>query len=312
MKNKLALSPTPKSKERRAQQSNRRKRSLLEGEVSVQSFKHYLLDIQLLAYRLKKHSIMPVTVKASGFYMLLMLHGQSEFEDDAGLSIAKAYANSGAIAYVKAGAYQRMLPKGMHKLVILNFRPDWFKRKVGQMEVFKPLIDHFDADIACCVLPNCAVANGIFKLFKKLRLHVNDAESDMGVIEFLNHTVDRYQQKLAAGHYDTKTIHELKAIALAAFVKNNFADELVGNAEAIARKFTISKRMLSRLSLMAFGRPLHKQIMELRLLYGLKALMSTRLPVQQIARQMGYADPYYFSRAFRNRFGVSPSEVRLT
>ncbi|MFP5441635.1 MAG: AraC family transcriptional regulator, partial [Gammaproteobacteria bacterium] len=33
-------------------------------------------------------------------------------------------------------------------------------------------------------------------------------------------------------------------------------------------------------------------------------------PVHRIARQLGYDDPYYFSRLFRKVIGVAPAEYR--
>lgn len=39
-------------------------------------------------------------------------------------------------------------------------------------------------------------------------------------------------------------------------------------------------------------------------------LRQTDLPVREIARRLGYADPYYFSRAFRKTVGTSPTAYR--
>lgn len=39
-------------------------------------------------------------------------------------------------------------------------------------------------------------------------------------------------------------------------------------------------------------------------------LRSTDLPVGEIARRVGYSDPLYFSRLFRRRTGLSPTEFR--
>ena len=40
-------------------------------------------------------------------------------------------------------------------------------------------------------------------------------------------------------------------------------------------------------------------------------LDTTTLPVAEVAREVGYDDPLYFSRRFRNAHGTSPSEYRL-
>ncbi|MFR3482658.1 MAG: helix-turn-helix domain-containing protein [Clostridia bacterium] len=39
-------------------------------------------------------------------------------------------------------------------------------------------------------------------------------------------------------------------------------------------------------------------------------LQNTTLPVQEIARQLGYDDAHYFSNVFKAQFGVSPRAYR--
>jgi AraC-like DNA-binding protein len=39
-------------------------------------------------------------------------------------------------------------------------------------------------------------------------------------------------------------------------------------------------------------------------------LAQTQLPIKQIARQVGYEDPLYFSRAFKSVCGIPPTEYR--
>ncbi len=44
--------------------------------------------------------------------------------------------------------------------------------------------------------------------------------------------------------------------------------------------------------------------------YARQLLLRTRKSVQQIAEEVGFEDPYYFSTAFRKHFGRSPSSIR--
>ena len=39
-------------------------------------------------------------------------------------------------------------------------------------------------------------------------------------------------------------------------------------------------------------------------------LTSTDLPISDISRRCGYENPFYFSRVFRERMGMPPSEYR--
>jgi len=53
-------------------------------------------------------------------------------------------------------------------------------------------------------------------------------------------------------------------------------------------------------------------IQQLRLEYACDLLVQTVLPVAQIAERCGFADSFYFSRVFRKRFGMSPSQWRIS
>ena len=43
---------------------------------------------------------------------------------------------------------------------------------------------------------------------------------------------------------------------------------------------------------------------------GSKMLCTSDVPVQQIAQAVGIADPFYFSRVFKKRVGISPTKYR--
>ena len=51
-------------------------------------------------------------------------------------------------------------------------------------------------------------------------------------------------------------------------------------------------------------------LLQLRLREGAYLLRDRNLSVAAIARQLGFADPFYFSRLFRRRYGLSPSDYR--
>jgi AraC-like DNA-binding protein len=49
----------------------------------------------------------------------------------------------------------------------------------------------------------------------------------------------------------------------------------------------------------------------LRMSRARELLDTTDQPIAEIARALGYADPFYFSRQFRSVHGVSPSDYRV-
>lgn len=59
------------------------------------------------------------------------------------------------------------------------------------------------------------------------------------------------------------------------------------------------------------GMPIHAWILEQRMKKSMQLCQQTELPFKVVAARSGFNDPLYFSKAFRRKFGLSPSEARL-
>ena len=80
--------------------------------------------------------------------------------------------------------------------------------------------------------------------------------------------------------------------------------------ERFAAELALSVRHLNRICQAAAGQSASACI-EARMVHeACRLLAYTRMPVQQVAWQLGFADPSYFSRAFRRRVGRSPQDYR--
>ncbi len=81
---------------------------------------------------------------------------------------------------------------------------------------------------------------------------------------------------------------------------------------ALARRHGLSLSGFRRHWLQETGGPPARYLRTLRLREARSLLVETRLPVGEIARQCGFADPLYFSRHFRKETGVSCLAYRRT
>lgn len=59
-----------------------------------------------------------------------------------------------------------------------------------------------------------------------------------------------------------------------------------------------------------FSLPPHQHLLQLKLQYCAKKLIETSEKIQDIAREVGYDDPLYFSRLFKKSFLISPNLYR--
>jgi AraC-like DNA-binding protein len=78
----------------------------------------------------------------------------------------------------------------------------------------------------------------------------------------------------------------------------------------LAARHSVSQRHLNRLFIMEKGVSCKEYLIDLRIKRAGTLLKTTGLPINEIARQTGYADPYEFSRIFKKKTGSSPSTYR--
>lgn len=80
--------------------------------------------------------------------------------------------------------------------------------------------------------------------------------------------------------------------------------------DRLCRELGLSRSGVNALFQRYAHRPPLQFFTRLRMTEAAKLLRQTRAPVCTIARQLGYEDPYYFSRAFKKTMGLSPTDYR--
>ena len=92
------------------------------------------------------------------------------------------------------------------------------------------------------------------------------------------------------------------------YIRKNYARPVT--AHEIARAVSLSRSALFELFQVTYGMPPHEYLTEYRLSLAKNMLMRTSLSVTEIAEQTGFRDIFAFSRRFKARNGISPSEYR--
>lgn len=91
------------------------------------------------------------------------------------------------------------------------------------------------------------------------------------------------------------------------YIFNNLATV---NVTTLAQHLRVSERMLLNLFQSALGIRTVEYIQNIRMDIACQMLTTGRNAISEIAEQLGYADQFAFSKCFRKRFGISPSEYR--
>lgn len=92
------------------------------------------------------------------------------------------------------------------------------------------------------------------------------------------------------------------------FLDTHYAEGL--DLPSVASVFRASPNHLNRLFSKHTGSTIHKYLVSRRLSVADHMLRTSDLTVKEISYRTGFSDPLYFSRAFRERFGVSPRARR--
>ncbi|MDP3913828.1 MAG: two-component regulator propeller domain-containing protein [Bacteroidota bacterium] len=93
------------------------------------------------------------------------------------------------------------------------------------------------------------------------------------------------------------------------FIRSNISDESLSN-ERIEAHFKTSKMQLYRKLKAVAGWSVNGLIREVRITEAKKLLKNPEFNISEIAYQLGFSDPLYFSKYFKKEIGVAPVQYR--
>jgi AraC-like DNA-binding protein len=96
--------------------------------------------------------------------------------------------------------------------------------------------------------------------------------------------------------------------AVLGFLNREFGKHIT--SEDILKRIPMSRSTLNRNFSKAFGMTPMRYLNKLRLDHAAELLASSNLSISEIARQCGFEDSNYFTRAFRRKFGITPGQWR--
>lgn len=92
------------------------------------------------------------------------------------------------------------------------------------------------------------------------------------------------------------------------YIHKNYALPLTNGS--IAELFGFHPNYLSSLIKMSTGIPMHKYILQVRLLHAVELLETGLISIGEIAEKCGFCDVYYFSKYFKSVMHVTPTEFK--
>lgn len=93
-----------------------------------------------------------------------------------------------------------------------------------------------------------------------------------------------------------------------ALIEREYASDL--HLEGVARRLATSRRQLQRAFAEAGDTSFRDELAKVRMHHARQLLAADRLPVRQVATNVGYQQPAQFAKSFRRHHGEPPSSYR--
>jgi AraC-like DNA-binding protein len=98
-------------------------------------------------------------------------------------------------------------------------------------------------------------------------------------------------------------------VEITEYMKEHYVDANL-NVSSVSHIFYISRSCIQELFLKCAGIPPKQYLINLRMEKALFLLAEEHLSIKDISLQCGFSDEKYFSRAFKKKYGYSPSQLR--
>ncbi|NND34044.1 MAG: response regulator, partial [Saprospiraceae bacterium] len=129
------------------------------------------------------------------------------------------------------------------------------------------------------------------------------------LLQLLENNKLKFQHPRLAVSSQLSSSRDLFLDQLESFVREHILEDF--GVEDVAYHFSVSRVQLYRKVKATTGKSVSAYIRLIRLYEGRKLLRTTPRNISEIAFEVGFKDPNYFSRTFQEEFGRSPSDFRL-
>lgn len=153
-------------------------------------------------------------------------------------------------------------------------------------------------------------------LFQRLRRSVGDnaalPDHVSLILNAASRALDKVEtafQNLPHQNTDARTDVYERLLKAQTFIESNFAKDI--DLSSMAREAAMSNFHFLRLFKIAFGQTPYQHLLNYRLARGTDLLITTELPIYEIATRCGFDSNVVFSMQFKQVYGMPPSRYRM-
>ena len=147
--------------------------------------------------------------------------------------------------------------------------------------------------------------------YKKILPSISDPselKSFESPVELTNYVVDLFNDLYNnVGKGEVLSVEDIIREIKVYIEDNYFAEISLG---MFAAKYYLTKEYLSKQFKEEFGYGIYEYALNIRMAKAAEILLNSEIKIQDISERLGYTDNNYFSRAFKNYYGISPGKYR--
>lgn len=93
------------------------------------------------------------------------------------------------------------------------------------------------------------------------------------------------------------------------YIDKNYSQEI--KISMFTERYYLSREYIMKLFKREFGCGIHEYVQDVRMEKAKELLSDMQIKIQNISQILGYSDTNYFSKAFKNYYGISPTDYRF-
>lgn len=248
-------------------------------------------------------------------YWFFQLQGQSEFMPEGRQdNTFPLPEGTFRMLYVPCGTYELKVDSGEHRLFFFLIQADWLLRNEpsSRSSAERPFLRALKHQHENVLASQAFEIDDLIKA-KLLQLFELSPEAgfmqDTEILSPIGQIVDQSFKSLKAKarspRYPNKTIHAIRA-----YVQENVPKGRLPEIPRIAAHFALSPSYLRKLHRGLHDQSLQTFIIETRLKEAMRLLTIEGRKPSEVAYSLGYGEHSSFTRQFKERFGITPSEAR--
>lgn len=220
--------------------------------------------------------------------------------------------NGMRMGYHPAGEYMILFSEGSHRFMFISIDKDLPCNLALHFPAFGDLLSSWlNASAAALLLPYIPLSKTVGNLLDKLRFsQFRKIKDAIGLLSTFEQCVNWYHKQMALLQQADNDSLAAAGQSLQDYLLRNYNDDLALRISFICQQFGWSKHQLNRIVSLQLKKGIRAYIEETRFARACKLLKKSKLTVVAISLEIGYTDPDYFSKLFKRKKGLSPTDYR--